>query len=496
MTMEVLGQNKTHMGTFEGTCFKQRTMAGKWTVRCCVTVAAWTRRCFKVSRLRQPLLLLMLVIMSLLVPCYASQPDVVHYNKPGTEKDMHFWFHGNESKNSTHDRTHYPKVNWHEEGHGGIHVAAWNFQHVKAPLVIVMFTTVAALCKLGFHHANFLSSIVPESCLLIVLGTVLGGILTGAGADFFPTSLPPDVFFLYLLPPIILESAYSLYDRTFFDNVGTVMFYAVIGTVINCFLIGPTLYGLMSVGAMGDDFSVTFVQCLLFSALIVAVDPVAVLAIFQEIGVNQTLYFLVFGESLFNDAVTVVLYNTMKAFNAMPPEDINVGQVFLAVAAFFVVSLGGAVLGILFGALSSVITKYTEHVRVVEPLTILLLAYLSYLSAELFHFSGIIGICCCGLMQAHYAFNNISHKSLTTVTYFSKMLSTASDCMIFMFLGLTLVRPDHDWHTGFTLWTLFLCLVIRFMSVFGLTLIANKLYRLRKIELEEQFIMVRQSMIL
>ncbi|XP_013397353.2 sodium/hydrogen exchanger 1-like, partial [Lingula anatina] len=158
----------------------------------------------------------------------------------------------------------------------------------------------------------------------------------------------------------------------------------------------------MSVGAMGDDFSVTFVQCLLFSALIVAVDPVAVM---------------------------------------------------------------------------------------VEPLTILLLAYLSYLSAELFHFSGIIGICCCGLMQAHYAFNNISHKSLTTVTYFSKMLSTASDCMIFMFLGLTLVRPDHDWHTGFTLWTLFLCLVIRFMSVFGLTLIANKLYRLRKIELEEQFIM-------
>lgn len=144
------------------------------------------------------------------------------------------------------------------------------------------------------------------------------------------------------------------------------------------------------------------------------------------------------------DAVTIVLYTTTVTFTEM--KNIDGSQFGLAIVAFFTVSLGGLVIGIFFGLVTALITKTTQDVRgeqpptgcfrlelspclylrfthaVVEPLAVLGIAYLSYLAAELFHFSGIISIIGCGVVQAHYALKNISDNSRTTVTYFTKMI--------------------------------------------------------------------------
>lgn len=231
--------------------------------------------------------------------------------------------------------------------------------------------------------------------------------------------------------------------------------------------------------------AIGFTETLVFSSLISAVDPVAVLAIFQELGVNKDLYFLVFGESLLNDGVTIVVYTTLTSFVTM--EVISAGQYALAVASFFIVVFAGAVIGILFGCVTALITKYTAEVRVVEPLALLGLAYLCYLTAELFHFSGIISLIMCGLFQANYAFQNISQKSYTCVKYFTKMASATSDTIIFMFLGMALVSKDHIWHPGFILWTIGFCLIFRFIGVALITIVMNH-YRMKKIGLQEQFI--------
>ena len=83
------------------------------------------------------------------------------------------------------------------------------------------------------------------------------------------------------------------------------------------------------------------------------------------------------GESLLNDAVTVVCYNLVNEFRELSG-GVTLSDCFLGVLAFLCVSLGGLTIGLLFGCLSSFITKYTIHVRVVEPVVIFGMAYLAY----------------------------------------------------------------------------------------------------------------------
>lgn len=378
----------------------------------------------------------------------------------------------------------------HDDGHHGVRLASWRWDEYSNILTFLIMVILAGVLKLLFHHVPFLSQHFPESCVLIVIGVVFGVIIY-YGFDNHTHHFPEftsSLFFNVLLPPIILDSAYALYDRDFLANLGTVILFAVVGTLFNVFVIGGCLYLFYSIGWMGDTFPAVLdpINCLVFSSLISAVDPVAVLAIFEEIGVNMGLYFLVFGESLLNDGVTVVLYNTMVALSGQ--EDIDYTQYILAFFSFFTVVFGGLIIGCIIGCLSALIVKHTQHTRVIEPLIILATSYLAFILAECIHWSGIISLIGCGIMQKRYAFPNISKKSYTTVKYSIKTFAAFSDCIIFLFLGIVTIEHSLEWHTGFVLWTVLLCTVVRFVGVFSLSWFINK-RRVKDISFKEQFIM-------
>lgn len=95
------------------------------------------------------------------------------------------------------------------------------------------------------------------------------------------------------------------------ENLGTILMFAVVGTLWNAFFVGGLLFAICQIPQAELGY-MKLLHCLLFGSIISAVDPVAVLAVFEEIHINELLHILVFGESLLNDAVTVVSSYTLN----------------------------------------------------------------------------------------------------------------------------------------------------------------------------------------
>ncbi|CAB3367087.1 Hypothetical predicted protein [Cloeon dipterum] len=382
--------------------------------------------------------------------------------------------------------TEEPAGGSHKKDHDRYPVFSVEFARVETPFIIGLWIFCASLAKIGFHMTPKLSKMFPESCLLIVVGVVIGVLLfhTSSGVQVSP--LTPDTFFLYLLPPIILDAGYFMPNRLFFDHLGTILLFAVVGTIFNAIAIGTSLWAVGQSGLF--EFDTPILDMMLFGSLVSAVDPVAVLAVFEEIHVNEILYIVVFGESLLNDAVTVVLYHMFEAYSEMGPANILPVDVASGIASFFVVALGGTVIGVIWGFLTGFVTRFTHQVRVIEPIFIFVMAYLAYLNAEIFHMSGILAITFCGITMKNYVEANISHKSHTTVKYAMKMLSSSCETVIFMFLGVATVNNAHSWNTWFVLLTVLFCTVYRFIGVMILASLANK-FRLHQLNGVEKFVM-------
>ncbi|KAI3416006.1 Sodium hydrogen exchanger [Globodera pallida] len=350
-----------------------------------------------------------------------------------------------------------------------------HFEEHKTQLTFAFWFFITIIAKIGFHRFESIKHVLPDSALLLVLGSTFGGILF----VMFPEHeiyLKPDWFFHFFLPPIALEAGYFMPNTEFFKNIGTIITYAVIGTLWNTVAIGLTLYAFNNY----FDCDLSPISIFLFATLISAVDPVAVICVFEKIHVNQTLYICVFGESLLNDAVTIV--------------NLQWNDYFIGLLSFFCVSIGGILVGGLWAVLTGIVTKLSQDVdvRVVQPITCVLFPYLAYLIAEALGLSGILAIVVCGMGMKQYIMGNIPEQSLLTISYFMKTLSSSCEAVIFVFLGLSavtaVVNHHRDFDFAFILITLAACFVYRFIGVGVLTYLVNK-RRTERIGFVDQFIM-------
>ena len=348
-----------------------------------------------------------------------------------------------------------------------------------ASVALYLIAILVLLLKESF--LSKLTERVPESLVLIIIGVAVGAIGRAAKVNTILENIDDRYIINFLLPPIILEAAYHLYSRQLIYQLDGILMFSVIGTILNIFALGFSLFGVY-----GWRRDMGALHCLLFASIVSAVDPVAVLAVFNQIGVARSLYMIIFGESLFNDGVTMVFFEGLeKLAEAGFVDPIVYAYAFLSL---FTVSFGGLFIGFSFGILSAIFCKVTSpKSRLLEPIIILLCAYLAFLLSQLVHWSGFLALIACGLAQKRYAFPNLFEKTRVTIIEMTETMATMSESLVFLLLGLN-SYIDEGWDVEFIAWTLLFITLYRALIIWVLSSMIN-VYRLQNLTYRHMIIM-------
>ncbi|KAK7492261.1 hypothetical protein BaRGS_00016558 [Batillaria attramentaria] len=348
-------------------------------------------------------------------------------------------------------------------------------------VVGISILLVHLLIQTRFHY-------LPDSIAIVLIGAFIGLALKifKFGNWKNEEAFPPTVFFIVLLPPIIFESGYNLHKGNFFQNIGSILVFAVFGTAISAMVVGGGVYLL---GQAQVAYQLNMIESFAFGSLISAVDPVATLAIFQALDVDPILYMLVFGESVLNDAVSIVLTTTILEFS-QPGAASGASAFFLAIGRFCIMFFASAAIGVVMGLLSAVILKFVDLHKTpsLEFGLVLMFSYLPYALAEGIHLSGIMAILFCGIVMSHYTHLNLSPVTQITVQQTFRTMAFICETCVFAYLGLAIFSFRVNVKPAFVIWSIILILVGRAVNIFPLSFLLN-FFREHKITRKNQFIM-------
>ena len=279
---------------------------------------------------------------------------------------------------------------------------------------------------------------MPYTVLLALLGIIIGladnwlGISqsdTGIVSEFFSSfdsfELTSGIIFFIFLPVLIFEASLAIDVRKLLSDIRPILFLAVIGLFISTFLIGGAVY---TVSGMG------FVVCLLLGAILSATDPVAVVAIFKDLGAPKRLAILVEGESLFNDATAIVLFTILAAMVAGTAQaDLGTGAL-----QFIKVFLGGIVVGFLMARVFSWVIGKVGGIALVEVSLTIALAFLAFLIAEHYlHVSGVMAVVTSALVIGSHGRTSVSGHGWELLEETWETLGFWANSLIFISVSYT-----------------------------------------------------------
>ncbi|KAK7348197.1 hypothetical protein VNO80_22747 [Phaseolus coccineus] len=364
--------------------------------------------------------------------------------------------------------------------------------------VVSMNIFVALLCAcIIIGHLLEENRWINESitALLIGLCTGVSILLTSGGKSSHILVFSEDLFFIYLLPPIIFNAGFQVKKKQFFRNFMTIMLFGAVGTLIS--------FCIISLGAIHffqklDIGSLKLGDFLAIGAIFSATDSVCTLQVLNQ-DETPLLYSLVFGEGVVNDATSVVLFKAIQNFDL---SHIDLSTALQLIGNFLYLFIASTVLGIFAGLLSAYIIKKLYFGKLIRHSTdrevalMVLMAYLSYMLAELFSLSAILTVFFCGIVMSHYTWHNVTESSRVTTKHVFATLSFIAEIFIFLYVGMDaldiekwrIVSESPRKSIGVSSLLLALILVGRAAFVFPLSFLSNlfKKSQAEKTDLKQQ----------
>jgi CPA1 family monovalent cation:H+ antiporter len=295
---------------------------------------------------------------------------------------------------------------------------------------------------------------IPYTLLLVIVGLGL------AFVDIRLVNLSPELILEIFLPPLLFEAAWNIRWRNLKNNLFPVTLLAVIGVVISVVGIGFILNYF-------TDLSLPI--ALLIGASLAATDPVAVIALFRELGVGERLTVLMEGESLFNDGVAVVAFSLLVGI-PMGVQEFSATDTVVQFVTFTGIGIG---VGGLIGFGISYLTQRFDLPLVEQSLT-LVSAYGAYLITEELGGSGVIGVVTVGLILGNFGSRiGMNPRTRLLVSEFWEFIAFFVNSIVFLLIGDQInIRSLAD-KGGLILVTILALLLIRAISIYGLGTLSN-----------------------
>ena len=368
-------------------------------------------------------------------------------------------------------------------------------------IIILMIYTVAAPIfeKIHFHYMH-------ESGLCMIIGVIVSliAIFFDPHTNFTRSiNFSGDVFFTFVLPPIIFSAGYNLRKASFFKYFIYILSFGVFGTIMSFLWVAPItlLFNhfnlfyfpmkfndenyntninknltrnnitnmtnmiinniISNISQINDNISSTNItpnvnqdisdknyvhfsvtEILLFASVISATDTIAALTFINE-DKEPKLFAILFGEGVVNDAVCIVLYRILREFT-LSGNEFTSSTPLMMFSKFLSLAFYSFIIGLLMGCICAYMLKYflTKQIklnRTQEISIILFFAFISYTFSEELGLSPIVTLLFTGIFISNYAFYNLSFQAREESSVVSRMISNIAEAFVFTYLGLTLI---------------------------------------------------------